>query len=47
MGSVESAVKLEILKAIRAAQASKTRNEARKGAERYGSAIRAGRCPWL
>jgi hypothetical protein len=40
MQSVESALKVEILNAIRAVESAKTRDEARKVGERYGSAVR-------
>ena len=40
MQLVESALKVEILEAIRAAESAKTSDEARKVDERYGSAIR-------
>lgn len=40
MQSVESALKVEILNAIRAVEAAKTRDEARKVGERYGCAVR-------
>ena len=40
MKSVESALKVEILNAIRAVESAKTRDEARKVGERYGYAVR-------
>jgi hypothetical protein len=43
MQSAESALKVQILNAIRAAESAKTSYEARKVASRYDSAIRRAR----
>jgi hypothetical protein len=40
MLAVESALKVEILNAIRAVESAKTQDEARKCGKRYGSAVR-------